>query len=124
MNWKADRSLRWNLVRRLLALQAAMLATLCVLIVGGLYWTGSLLTLESEDQVIRILQDALGRGAEGGLVLRTTPELVTLKKKAPGLWFSIRDHAGHSLTEGAIPPEFGRIGREIWMLLREEVVGP
>ena len=24
MNWKADRSLRWNLIRRLLALQAAM----------------------------------------------------------------------------------------------------
>jgi len=110
MNWKADRSLRWNLIRRLLALQAAMLATACVLIVCGLYWTGSLLTLESEDQVIRVLQDALGRGAEGGLVLRATPELVTLKKKAPGLWFSIRDHAGHSLTEGAIPPEFGRIG--------------
>lgn len=110
MTRRPDRSLRWNLIWRMMTLQAAMLATLCVVIVCGLYWTGSLLTLESADQVIRALQDAVARGADGGLVLRATPELAEVKKKAPGLWFSIRDNAGHSWTEGVVPPEFSRIG--------------
>ncbi|WP_260704773.1 sensor histidine kinase [Edaphobacter flagellatus] len=110
MRWRRDGSLRWSLIWRLMTMQSVVLGVICILIVGVLYWTGGLLTLESEDQVIGVLQKAVDRDAKGGLVLRPTPELVSLRKKVPGLWFVIRDKEGHSLSEGSVPPEFSHIG--------------
>lgn len=110
MTWRRDGSLRWNLIWRLMALQGVTLAVISLLIVAALYWTGSLLTLESEDQVIDVLQKAVDRDATGGLMLRPTRELVSLRRRVPGLWFVIKDKAGHSLTEGVVPQEFARIG--------------
>jgi signal transduction histidine kinase len=108
--WPAKGSLRWSLIWRLMTLQAVILTIVCLLIVTGLYWTGALLTLESEDEVISVLQKAVDRDAGGGLVLRTTPTLAKMRLKTPGLWFAIKDKNGHSLSEGKVPHEFARIG--------------
>jgi signal transduction histidine kinase len=103
-------SLKWQLVRRLLALQAALLTMLAVLVVGTLWATGWLLAERDEDHVIDVLGNALARDASGGLALRATPDLKRLRSETPDLWFVIRDPQGHSRTEGAVPPEFARIG--------------
>jgi signal transduction histidine kinase len=53
---------------------------------------------------------AVTRDAEGELTLRATPQLAKLRSDVPDLWFVVRDRQGHSLSEGAVPPEFARIG--------------
>jgi signal transduction histidine kinase len=103
-------SLKWRLVRRLLALQAALLSLLVLLIVGALYFGGHLFNFESEDVTIDALKTAVVRGADGGLALQATPELERLRSTVPDLWFIVRDRQGHKLTEGAPPPHFARMG--------------
>lgn len=103
-------SLRWRLVRRLVGLQACLLALLALLTIGALIWGGFILTLESEDDLIETLQGAVTRNAGGELVLRETPDLAKLRSQTPGLWFIARDRQGQSLASGNVPPEFARIG--------------
>ena len=103
-------SLRSRLVWRLVPLQAGLLALLVLLVVGTLWGTGLLLDDRDEDHVIDIVQQAVTRDAAGGLTLRSTPELRHLRAEIPDLWFIIRDRQGHVLSEGAVPPEFARIG--------------
>lgn len=103
-------SLRWRLVRRLVALQATLLGLLLVLIVGMLHMSGSLVTLESEDDVFDALRETVARDAAGDLVLRHTAALTELRIRAPDLWFTVRDDQGHVISEGSVPPEYARIG--------------
>jgi signal transduction histidine kinase len=104
------RSLRWLLVRRLVALQAALLAATLGLILGLLWANGMLLSLESEDDVIAAVQEAVGRDADGALMLRPSAALSAIEAAEPGLWFSLRDRGGRRLEHGVVPPEFARIG--------------
>lgn len=103
-------SLKWRLVRRIVALQAALLGLLLVVIVALLWMSGSLMTLESEDTVFEALSEAVTRDAAGRLRVRATPALARLRTDEPGLWFVIRDESGETLSEGAVPPEYARIG--------------
>jgi signal transduction histidine kinase len=103
-------SLKWRLVRRFLALQAAILSLLVVLVIGALYMGGHLFNFESEDVTIEALKTAVERKADGGLILRTTPALETLRAEVPDLWFIVRDRQGHTLVEGMPPSHFARIG--------------
>lgn len=106
----AAHSLKWRLVRRLLALQAVMLSLLVVLLLGALYLGGYLLNFESEDVIVDAMRSAVERNADGGLSLRATPDLMRLRDEVPGLWFILRDRQGHRLVEGSPPPHFARIG--------------
>lgn len=103
-------SLRWRLVRRLVALQAALLGLLLVLIVAMLWMNGSLVILESEDSVFDALREAVTRDAGGSLALRRTQALADLRARVPDLWFTVRDEQGHVVSEGSVPPEYARIG--------------
>ncbi|QPF81976.1 HAMP domain-containing histidine kinase [Bradyrhizobium genosp. L] len=102
--------LRSQLSWRLVALQAAVLAMLLVLLIGALCASGVLVVPRDEDHVIAIVQGALARNAQGELTLRPTAELKELRETTPDLWFLVRDHQGHSLSEGTVPGEFARIG--------------
>lgn len=106
-------SLRWRLVRRLVALQVALLAALLLTLLGVSWWRGDALTLETEDRVLEVLGDALVRRPDGGLALRSTEALAALRDDVPGLWFAIHDLDGHWLSEGEVPPEFARIGHAL-----------
>ena len=106
----AAHSLKWRLVRRLLALQAVMLSLLVVLLLGALYLGGYLLNFESEDVIVDAMRSAVERNTDGELSLRATPDLVKLRDEVPGLWFILRDRQGHRLVEGSPPPHFARIG--------------
>lgn len=103
-------SLKWRLIRRLLALQAALLSLLVVTIITALYLGGHLLNFESEDVTIDALKTAVLREADGGLAVRETPELIKLRMTVPDLWYVVRDRLGHQLIEGSPPPHFARIG--------------
>lgn len=122
-------SLGSGLVWRLVPLQAAMSAALALLVVGTLWGTGLLLAERDEDGAVDVLRKAVERNPAGGLALRSTPELAELRAEAPDLWFIIRDRQGHVLSEGMVPPEFGRIGDALdqisqarlgWQLLHDD----
>jgi len=103
-------SLKWRLIRRLLALQAVLLSLLVVSIIAALYLGGHLLNFESEDVTIDALKNAVLRDANGSLAVRETPELTKLRATVPALWYILRDRQGHQLIEGSPPPHFARIG--------------
>ena len=102
-------SLRWRLVRRLVGLQAAMLALLVLVVIAALWSTGHLVTLESEDDTIDALREAVVRDTNGDLSVR---DLLALAKRrqAPNFWFVIRDREEHSVSEGRVPREYAEIG--------------
>ncbi|WP_373852019.1 sensor histidine kinase [Bradyrhizobium sp.] len=102
--------LRSQLSWRLVTLQALLLAMLIVCLISALCATGFLIVPRDEDHVISIVQNAIARDAQGNLVLRSTADLEQLRENTPDLWFLVRDRQGHSLSEGAVPPEFTRIG--------------
>ncbi|GKQ50852.1 HAMP domain-containing sensor histidine kinase [Bradyrhizobium sp. Ce-3] len=105
--------LRSKLSWWLVTLQAALLAMLVILLIAGLCASGILLVPRDEDHVIGIVQGALARDAQGGLTLRPTADLKELRENTPDLWFVVRDRQGHSLSEGAVPIEFARIGNAL-----------
>jgi signal transduction histidine kinase len=109
MTGARPRSLRWDLVRRLVGLQAVMLTLFVVLVVAALWSAGLLVSLEPEDDTIDALRDAVARDG-GGLALRDTPALARRRAEVPGFWFTVRDRDGRSISEGAVPPEYARIG--------------
>jgi len=103
-------SLRWLLVRRLVALQAMMLAILTLVWIGALWAGGFVVPPEPEDQTIDAIRDAVARDQSGGLTLRQTPMLAKQSALMPELWFLVRDKSGHSISRGEVPAEFARIG--------------
>jgi signal transduction histidine kinase len=110
MTTASHTSLRWLLVRRLVALQALVLAILTVVWIGGLWAGGFVVPPEPEDQTIDAISDALVRDEAGGLTLRQTPKLAKQFTAMPELWFLVRDKSGHSVSRGEVPAEFARIG--------------
>jgi signal transduction histidine kinase len=102
--------LQTRLVWRLVWLQAALLVMLAVVVIGALWGSGLSLVPRDEDNVIDIVQRAVARDDSGGLILRPTEDLAQLRTDVPDLWFLVRDRQGHSLSQGAVPPEFARIG--------------
>lgn len=82
-------SLRWRLVRRLVVLQAAMLVLLVLFVVVALWGAGFLLSLESEDDTIDALRDAIFRDADGEIVVRDTPAVA--KQREEFSQFLVRD---------------------------------
>jgi signal transduction histidine kinase len=109
------RSLKWRLVRRLVALQAVMLAGIVLLFFGTVVGASCSFReascfVESDDTNVDALQTAVTRDADGKLTLRPTAELAKLRADEPRLWFVIRDRQGQVLSQGPVPPGFARIG--------------
>lgn len=102
------RSLKWLLVSRMVALQAAMIAAFLLLIVGA-FWSTGYLVDDYEGGSLDVLADAVVRDPAGGLAFQPTAELARLRAAVPDLWFIIRDKQGHRLSEGRIPEEFAAV---------------
>ena len=105
--------LRSRLSWRLLSLQAAILIALVAVVLAGLCASGFVLAERDEDRVIDVVQKALARDAQGGLMLQPTADLKRLREDTPDLWFLVRDRQGHSLSEGTVPAEFAAIGSSL-----------
>jgi len=103
-------SLRWRLVCRLVGLQAAMLALLVLVVIAALWGAGHMISLESEDDTIDALRDAIVRESNGDISVRDTPALAKRRAQAPNFWFQIRDREGHSFSQGRVPLEYVSIG--------------
>lgn len=103
-------SLKWNLIRRLIMLQVALLMVLALLIVGGLWATGCLAKLEPEDQTIAAIGASIVRGADRHLEVRETEDLAARRAEIDDFWFVVRDHSGATISTGAVPERFARIG--------------
>ncbi|KQV27087.1 hypothetical protein ASC97_24465 [Rhizobium sp. Root1203] len=106
---KANRSLKWLLIQRLVILQILVF----VAILGILFVRGDLFAYRSIDRTIEAVRPAVERDATGALHLRETAELSHLRAAEPGLWFVIRDDGGNQIFEGAVPPVFVRIGETL-----------
>ncbi|MET2829011.1 sensor histidine kinase [Mesorhizobium shangrilense] len=105
MTLRRPRSLKWSLVLRIALLQCAMLTLIILGIIGALLATG-LIPHDYEDASLDVLVDAIARDAKGDLILKETPDLITLRSNVPDLWFIIRDKQGHRLQEGTVPAAF------------------
>lgn len=106
----AAHSLRSRLIRWLVPLQAGLLALLTLLVMSTLFLTGLLLDDRDEEHAIDVVTQAVTRDVGGGLMLRPTRDLQKLRAETPDLWFLVRDRRGHSISEGMVPAEFGKIG--------------
>jgi signal transduction histidine kinase len=110
MTTTSAHSLRWHLIRRLVALQAAMLTAIVLLVVGGLWASGYLVSLEPDDDTIEIVRHAVHRSADGQIMVQETPALVRQRQAVGDLWFVVRDRSGHSASQGQVPEPFAKIG--------------
>ena len=103
-----QRSLRWQLVRRLAVVQATMLALFVLFAVAAL-WSAGFLNLEPEDDTIDALREAVVRDPNGEISVRDTPALVQQRRESPNFWFVVRDREGHSVSQGRVPREYAEI---------------
>jgi signal transduction histidine kinase len=110
MNRIRGKSLRWLLVSRLVGLQALMLTGLVLTIVGVLWGGGYIVSLEPEDEIISVIENAIARDQAGAMIVRDTPALARQRASMPELWFLVRDKKGNRVSQGDVPPEFARIG--------------
>lgn len=103
------RQFRWRLaILQAIILSIIVTTLVMILILAGEYHPG-----EPADEVIAVVRDASTRQQNGELALRSTPALEKLRVEMPGLWFIVRDRAGHRLSEGSVPPEFASIGASL-----------
>lgn len=98
-------SLRWRLVKRLVAFQTVMLALIVVIVVVAVWGTARFADAY-EDSALDVLRDALVRNTDGLVVLGETSDLRRLRQEAPDLWFIIRDKQGRDLREGRVPADY------------------
>lgn len=105
MNGAVDPSLKSRLIRRLVILQTVVLVLFGLLVQAALYGMGF---TNTDESVVEALRQAVHRDAAGRLQLRATREIARMRTQ--GLWFVIRDERGQTLSEGAVPAPFARIG--------------
>jgi len=103
-------SLRWRLVLRLASLQAVLLSILAILIVAALWMTGSVISLQPEDETIDAIAQSIERANDGTLAIKVTPALKSRRAELPDLWFVVRDRAGSMVTSGKVPQVYAGIG--------------
>lgn len=111
MNILRPKSLKWRLIGHIAIMQAAMLALLGVLILAslGILWRAGVLGDGYEGTVIDVLAAAVERGADGGLTLNATPDLMRLRSENSNFWFVVRDDRGHRISEGTVPYELASV---------------
>ena len=111
----APPSLRWRLVKRLVAFQTVMLTLIVVILVFAVWGTARIVDAY-EDSALDVLRDAVVRQADGGLALAKTGDLARLREDAPDLWFVIRDKQGRELKEGTVPADYAAIVADIGLI--------
>jgi signal transduction histidine kinase len=114
MDVSKPHSLKWKLVKSIVILQAALLALVVFLIITIMWWNGYLISLDAEDDTIEALQSAVVRDAGGGLAVTDTPAIKRQRAEVTDFWFVIRDSDGHVISEGAVPPEYQKIGAALY----------
>ena len=87
-----------------------MLVLLVLFVVAALWGAGFLTSLESEDDTIDALREAIVRDATGTSPCADTPALARWREQSPNFWFVIRDRDGHSVSQGRVPREYADIG--------------
>lgn len=102
-------SLKWDLIRRLTLLQATLLIALALLIIGALWGTGCLATLEPEDETMAAIAASVVHDVDGRLAIRETETLATRRSEVSNFWFVVRDRFGASISEGTVPDQFAHI---------------
>lgn len=102
MRQRRPRSLQWVLVRRLVLLQAAMLAIFIALCTAAL-WIANPTLLADNEAAVAALKGAVDRAPDGRLFVRETRELKQFHESFPHVWYIIRDKAGQSVRAGEVP---------------------
>ncbi|MDX8526195.1 HAMP domain-containing sensor histidine kinase [Mesorhizobium sp. MSK_1335] len=102
MRQRRTRSLQWVLVRRLILLQAAMLAIFIALCAAALWIANPTLLVDNEAAVVA-LKKAVDRNSDGTLVVHETEELRQFRESFPHAWYIVRDRTGQSVRSGDVP---------------------
>lgn len=101
-------SLKWRLIRRLVALQALTILSLGTAFVLGLWSMGFVGIIAPDEDAIANVASSIGWSEKGELTIRSTAELEE-ERTAPGFWFIARNATGSTVAEGPVPDEFRTI---------------
>lgn len=101
-------SLKWRLIRRLVALQALTILSLATAFVLGLWSMGFIGIIAPDEDAIANVASSIAWSEKGELTIRSTAELEK-ERTAPGFWFIARNAAGNTVAEGPVPDEFRTI---------------
>ncbi|NLS16630.1 HAMP domain-containing histidine kinase [Rhizobium sp. P40RR-XXII] len=102
MKTERSRSLRWGLIKRLIALQAFILVLFFVLLVGWIWIINPELE-DANEEAVRVVAQQVIKDDDGQLQVAETQEVVELKQRYPELWFTVRDDKGILFQYGEIP---------------------
>ena len=80
-----------------------MLALLVLVVIAALWGAGHLVSLESEDDTIDALREAIVRDTNGDISVRDTLALAKRRQQAPNFWFVIGDREEHTVSERQVP---------------------
>ena len=96
------RSLKWQLVWRLVVLQVVLLTLMIVILLAGLTIAG-VIPDNYEGRAIDVLRKTVRKDDAGKLTLKEGPLLAGLRAEVPNLWFIVRDTEGNKISEGEVP---------------------
>lgn len=105
-------SLQWQLVRRLILLQAATLLAFVALIWLVLFLLEPRLLTDNET-AMEAVAGAVSRDVNGNLVLLDTPDMRSARENYPKLWLVVRDKAGKTLQQGQVPAVYANENVEL-----------
>lgn len=105
------RSLRWRLVRQLIALQLAV-SVLVLAVLLAVVWGFDRFVDGNGDRSTAMLAPALHHASDGTLALADTPA-ARLLRAAPGWWFVAVDAGGRELRHGDVPPRYAALVRTL-----------
>ncbi|CAK08461.1 MULTISPECIES: sensor histidine kinase [Rhizobium] len=110
--------LSWQLSLVFVAVVAAVIVGLCVY--GAMILSPNVGT---EDKLTAVLDEALGREADGRLVIIDSPRLRSLKAEAERLWFIVADQDGRTVSYGAIPEAYRGLADYIRLIKEGDIRG-
>ncbi|RUL98042.1 sensor histidine kinase [Rhizobium chutanense] len=93
--------LSWLLSLVFVCVVAAVIIGLCVY--GAVVLSPNTGT---KDKLAAVLDEALGREADGRLVISDSPRLRSFKAEAEKLWFIVSDQDGRTVSYGAVPEAY------------------
>lgn len=66
-------------------------------------WAMGYLIEEPDAHTLEVLENVIAPDAQGRPTVRQTAQLAQLQAEDPGLWFVVRDRAGHRVSGGVVP---------------------
>ncbi|MBB3462554.1 sensor histidine kinase [Rhizobium sp. BK377] len=99
-------SLKWRLIRRLVALQAATLVLIAIAFAFVFWISGMSGIFAPDEHAIDAVSESIAWNADGSMRITNTDDLGYQRDKAADFWFLVRDQQGRMVSEGNVPAQY------------------